>query len=372
MLKKLLLTIGGLLLIIVLLAGTKTLQIMALIAAGKAATVPAEAVTTATAQAGSWERTIGAIGSVAAVQGVIVAAESPGKVVGISFESGSTVRQGDPILSQDTSVEEAQLRSAEASVALAKLNLDRSKDLLAQHTISQADYDGMDAQYKQASAQADNIRAVISKKTIRAPFGGRLGIRLVNLGQTLKEGDAIVSLQSLDPIYANFQLPQQRLADLANELLVRVTSDALPGKSVEGRITAVNPDVDVTTRNVRVQATLANAAGLLRPGMFVSVEVILPEKNAVVAIPATAVLAAPYGDSVFLVEKSADGSGLVVRQQFVRLGTKRGDFVAVVSGLKDGEAVVSSGVFKLRNGMAVVVDNSLAPDAKLAPKPTDS
>jgi membrane fusion protein (multidrug efflux system) len=372
MLKKLLITIGGLLLLITVLAGTKVLQIMALIAAGKEATVPAEVVTAATAKAGSWERTIGAIGSITAVQGVTVAAESPGKIVSIAFESGSAVKQGDLILSQDTSVEEAQLRSAEASVSLAKLNLDRSKDLLGQHTISQSDYDGTDAQFKQAVAQADNIRAVIAKKTIRAPFSGRLGIRLVNLGQTLKEGDAIVSLQSLDPIYVNFQLPQQRLPDLAADLAVRVSSDALPGKTLEGKISAINPEVDAATRNVRVQATLANADGLLHPGMFATVEVVLPEKNAVIAIPATAVLYAPYGDSVFIVEKAADGAGQVIRQQFVRLGTKRGDFVAVVSGLKGEELVVSSGVFKLRNGMAVVVDNTLAPDAKLAPQPSES
>ena len=194
----------------------------------------------------------------------------------------------------------------------------------------------------------------------------------MNLGQTLKEGDAIVSLQSLDPIYANFQLPQQRLAEIASDYTVRVSSDALPGKTIEGKISAINPEVDASTRNVRVQATLANAEGLLRPGMFATVEVVLPEKNAVVAIPATSVLYAPYGDSVFVVEKAADGSGLTVRQQFVRLGVKRGDFVAVVSGLKGDESVVSSGVFKLRNGMSVIVDNALAPDAKLAPKPTES
>jgi len=225
-------------------------------------------------------------------------------------------------------------------------------------------------------AQADSIRATIGKKTILAPFTGLLGIRLINLGQMLKEGEAIVSLQALDPIFVDFALPQQQLAHLQRGLAVRLTTDALPGEVVEGEITAINPQVDAATRNIMSQATVANPRERLRPGMFVNVAVTLPSQERVLTIPAPAVLYAPYSDSVFVVEEKKDEktglSGKAVRQQFVRLGEKRGDYVSVMSGLKEGETIVSTGVFKLRNGQAVIVNNSLSPEFKLAPKPEDS
>jgi membrane fusion protein (multidrug efflux system) len=376
MLKKTTITISGLIGLIGVMAGIKVLQFQTMFAAGAAMIPPPEPVTTAVVAKEAWAPTIDAIGSLTAVQGVTVAAELDGKVVHLAFEPGGIVRAGDLLLQQDTSTEEAQLRSAEASVALARINLERARGLKAQSTISQAELDSADAQFKQATAQADNIRATISKKTICAPFDGRLGIRLVNLGQSLKSGDAIVSLQALDPIYVNFLLPQQRLSQLARGLVVRVVSDAVPGQVMTGRITAINPDVDSATRNVRVQATLANPGEQLRPGMFANVSVVLPSTDEVLAIPATAVLYAPYGNSVFVVEAKADSRtsppAEILRQQLVRLGVRRGDFVAVVSGLKAGETVVTTGVFKLRNGGAVTVDNSLAPDAQLAPHPGDS
>jgi membrane fusion protein (multidrug efflux system) len=376
MFKKLAITIISLIVLVGVLGGIKGLQFQTMFAAGAGMTPPPEPVTTAVVTKEAWAPTIDAIGSLTAVQGVTVAAELDGKVVHIAFESGSVVKAGDLLLKQDTSTEEAQLRSADASVALARINLERARELRAQSTIAQSELDAADAQFKQTAAQADNIRATIGKKTIRAPFDGRLGIRLVNLGQSLKSGDAIVSLQSLDPIYVNFLLPQQRLAELARDLVVRVTSDAVPGQVMEGRITAINPDVDSATRNVRVQATLANRDEHLHPGMFASVSVVLPSTDQVLAIPATAVLYAPYGNSVFVVEeKKDDQSGKaapVLRQQLVRLGVRRGDFVAVTSGLKAGETVVTTGVFKLRNGIAVTVNNSLAPDAQLAPHPSDT
>ena len=345
-------------------------------AAGANMVMPAETVTATTAKEQNWENDITATGSVVAVQGVTVATEMAGKISKIAFESGATVAAGDLLVQLDTSTEEAQLRSAEAGSALAKLNLDRGKELVQKNTMAQAELDTADAQAKQADAAADGIRAVIAKKTIRAPFAGRLGLRLVNLGQILKEGDAIASLQTLDPIYVNFSLPQQRLAELVVGGLVRVTSDAAPGETLEGKVTAVNPDVDPLTRNVRVQATLTNAGEKLRPGMFATVTVVLPTKENVRVIPVSAVLYAPYGDSVFVIdEKKNEKTGAVekiLRQQFVRLGTARGDFVAVVSGLKEGESIVTSGVFKLRPGEAVVIDNTLAPDAQLAPKPDNT
>jgi membrane fusion protein (multidrug efflux system) len=372
MAKKIIITAVILLIAIGVPVGIKVAQIRHLIAQGQPP-LPTEAITTAKVIPDQWQPFIGAVGSLVAVQGVTISAELDGKVVSLAFEPGSAVKAGDPLLSQDTSVEQAQLRSAESATALAKISLDRSTELLAKSAIAKSDYDQIEAQYQQAIAQADNLRSVIAKKTIRAPFAGRLGIRLVNLGQTLKAGDAIVSLQALDPIFANFQLPQQELSRLKTGLTISVSGDAITGKPLEGKITAINPDVDSSTRNVRVQATLTNSDELLHPGMFVNVAVLLPVQDEVLAIPASAVLYAPYGDSVFVVEEGKDGKGgLTVRQQFIRLGTKRGDFVSVVSGLKAGDTVASTGVFKLRNGGSVKVDNSLAPDAKLVPTPTDS
>lgn len=377
--RKIILFILGLLLIVAVIGGTWFLQIGKLIAAGKEfakSGPPPEAVTTAQAREETWEPSISAVGSLSAVQGVTVSAESPGKVVKILFESGSLVKAGDLLVQVDTSLEEALLRSAEANAALVRLNLQRAKDLRAHNANSQSDLDTADAQAKQAEAQADNIRAAIAKKMVRAPFGGRLGIRLVNLGQILREGDGIVSLQALDPIYADFMLPQQYLPQIAAGQAVRLKTDALPGKVIEGKVTAINPEVDSATRNFRVQATFSNPGEELRPGMFASVDVVLPLKQKVITVPATSVLHSTFLDTVFVVEETPDketGKTVrTVRQQSVRLGERRGDFVVVLSGLKPDETVVTSGVFKLRNGTKVTVDNSLAPDARLAPKPDDT
>lgn len=376
MLKRIIITLIGLIVLIGGLAGIKGLQIKRMIAHGDNFVPPSEVVTTAKAKNDSWESLLTAVASLEAVQGVVVTSELTGKVVHITFEPGTMVKAGDLLVQQDTSVESAQLRAAEAEVALAKINFERTKKLVANKTVSQSDFDNVDAQLKQAVALADNIRAVIGKKTIRAPFAGRLGIRQVNLGQTLNEGDEIVSLQSLDPIYVNFLLPQQRLAQVHPGFAIRLTTDAFPGQVVSGKITAINPQVDVDTRNIRIQATVENPAERLRPGMYVNVSVVLPDRIEALTIPATAVLYAPYGDSVFVVEEKKNDanepSGLVLNQKFVRLGEKRGDYVSVVSGLKQGETVVSTGVFKLRNGQAVVIDNTLSPEFKQMPKPADA
>ena len=372
MLKKISLTALVILVAIGVPGGVKFLQISHLIAQG-APPVPAEAITTAGVVAQQWQPAIHVVGSLAAVQGVTISAQLDGNIAKIAFEAGAAVKAGDLLVSQDTTVEQAQLRSADSAAALAKINLERARELLEKKSIAQSDLDAAAAQFEQAAAQAENIRSVIAKKTIRAPFSGKLGIRLVNLGQTLKAGDAIVSLQALQPIYANFQLPQQELSRIGPGFAVQITGDAVPGKAVEGKITAINPDIDTATRNVRVQATLDNGDEQLRHGMFVNVAVLLPQKDDVLIIPASSVLYAPYGDSVFVVEPSKDDKNAkVVRQIFVRLGERRGDFVAVVSGLKAGDTIASAGVFKLRNGATVVVDNSLAPDAQIAPKPKDS
>ena len=372
--KKILFAIIGVVVLAVILGGIKGLQINRMIAQQRQAMT--ETVTTAVAHTEAWESLLTSVASLVAVQGVMVSAEMAGKVVHIAFEPGTMVKAGDLLVQQDTAAENAQLRSAEATVVLTKLSLERSRKLLSQKTSSQSEYDNADAQYKQAVAQADNIRAVIAKKTIRAPFAGVLGIRLVNLGQILSAGDAIVSLQALDPIFVNFSLPQQQLSQIQPGLTVRVKTDALPGEIIEGKITAINPQVESSTRNIMVQATVANTQHRLRPGMFVNATVLLPEQDTVLVIPGTAVLNAPYSDSVFIVENDANDKSStpakIVRQQFVRLGERRGDFIAVTTGVKQGEIVVSTGVFKLRNGQAVAVDNTLAPEFKIAPTPKDT
>ena len=370
--KRILFAVLGLVVVIGALAAVKALQIRAMIEQGKKAVLPPETVTTAVARVESWETSLSAVGSLTAVQGVTVAAEVAGKAVEILFTPGAKVGNGDLLVRQDTSVEEAQLPGAEAQVNLTRTVLARDVEMLVEKIISQADYDIAVANHQQAVAQRDAIRAAIGKKSIRAPFGGRLGIRQVNLGQILREGDPVVTLQSLDPIFVDFALPQQELSRLRVGLPVRVTGDMLPGLSVDGRVTTVSPLVDAETRNLRLQATVANPQEKLRPGMFVNVTVGLPVRNKVVAIPATAALYAPYGDSVFVVQDDGkEKGGKVLRQQFVRLGERRGDYVAVTEGLKEGETVVSTGVFKLRNGQPVVVDNRLAPEFRLAPSPKD-
>jgi membrane fusion protein (multidrug efflux system) len=374
--KRIIYTVVGLMVVIGVLAAIKALQIGKMIAHGEQSVPPPLPVNTAVAHSKSWQSLLTSVGSLEAVQGVMVTAELAGKVVHIAFEPGTMVQAGALLVQQDISSEKAQLQGAEAELDLAKVNLKRLSKLLADGTIAQSQYDDAEAKFKEDAAQVDNIRAIIAKKTIRAPFAGRLGIRLIDLGQILKEGDEIVSLQSLDPIFVNFLLPQQELPQIQLGLTVQVTTDALPGQTIEGKVTAINPQVDSSTRSIKVQATVANSQERLRPGMFVKVALVLPVQNKVLAIPATAVLYAPYGDSVFVVEEKKserDGQlGKIVRQRFVRLGEQRGDFVSVVSGLQEGETVVSTGAFKLRSGQTVVVDNTLAPEFKLTPNPEES
>lgn len=334
--------------------------------------MPPQTVTADAVSKQSWPNSVTATGSLVAVQGVTVSAELSGKVVEIAFESGERAKAGDLLVRLDTSAEQAQLRSAEAASKLARINLTRIRDLRKNRTVSQADLDTAEANFNQASAQVDNVRAAIAKKTLRAPFAGQLGIRQVNLGQIVEQGTAVVSLQTIDPIYVDFSLPQQRFAVLKPGAVVQVTSDASPDKTLNGKIMAVNPEIDMVTRSVRVRASLDNTGELLRPGMFANVEVMLPSQQDVLAIPATAVLYAPYGDTVFVIDEEKNESGephKVLRQQIIRLGETRGDFVAVASGLKAGETVVTSGVFKLRPKMAVVIDNVLALDPQLSPNP---
>lgn len=358
------------------LAGVKALQIKQLTSKGQQFVPPPVTVTATEVLSATWSTNLVAVGSLEAVQGVMVTAEIPGKVVKIAFEAGSTVQAGDLLVQQDTSSETSQLRSAQASMELARLNLKRAKELLPDKVITRSSYDATDAEYKKAAAQVDTISVTIEKKTIRAPFSGRIGIRLINLGQNLNNGESIVSLQSMSPIFVNFQLPQQELAVVRKGLKLQLSTDAHPGKFRTGTITAINPQVDRSTRNFQLQATVANTDEELHPGMFVNVTVVLPELKTVLSIPATAILHAPYGASVFVIEKNRSEDekepALVVRQQFIRLGEKRGDFISVLHGLEVGETIVSTGAFKMRNGQAVVVDNTLSPEFKMAPQPKDA
>ena len=350
-------------------------QFQAAMAQAAAFQPPPEAVTTVVAGQDEWPVTQAAIGTTAPVQGVTVSADLPGIVDRIAFESGRYVREGDVLVELDTRQEKAQLAAAEAQRDLARVNFQRMDGLVTDGAISRADFDRAAAEQKQTEARVGEIRATIERKTIRAPFSGVLGIRQVHLGQYLSAGDAVVPLQSLDPIYVNFGVPQQEAGQLRVGRLVRVTADDLPGVALAGRVTAIDSVVDEATRNVKVQATFANPHGRLRPGMFVQVEAAAGASRAIVALPASAISYAPYGDSVFVVTdmKGPDGRTYRgVRQQFVKLGRARGDQIAVISGVKPGEEVVTSGVFKLRNGAAVQVDNKVQPANNPAPKPEDS
>jgi membrane fusion protein (multidrug efflux system) len=350
-------------------------QIKAAAAEHAAFQPPPQAVTTAVASQETWPATMSIIGTAAAVQGVTVSADLPGIVERITFESGGWVREGEVLVQLDIKQEQAQLAAAEADRDLARLNFERLDGLVNQGAISKADYDRSAAEQKSSEAKVAEIRATIARKTVRAPFTGILGIRQVNVGQYLKAGDPVVPLQSLNPIYVNFGVPQQDAAPIRVGRNVRVTGGDLSGGEFAGRVTAINSIVDETTRNVQIQATLANPNGKLRPGMFVQVEVGLGASQSVVVLPASAIGYAPYGNSVFVVTdlKGANSqSYLGVRQQFVKLGASRGDQVAVISGLNPGEEVVSSGIFKLRNGAAVTINNKIQPENKKAPNPEDN
>jgi membrane fusion protein, multidrug efflux system len=336
---------------------------------------PPEAVTTLVAQQAEWPATLNAIGTVAAVQGVTVSADLPGIVQRIAFDSGRAVRQGDLLVALDTRQEQAQLAAAEAQLQLARLNDERMSALIKEDAVSRAEYDAAAAAHTQAKARVGEIRATIERKTIRAPFSGVLGIRQVNLGQYLTGGDPVVPLQSLSPIHVNFGVPQQNAEQMRPGRQVRVTDDGAGNLALAGQVNAVDSVIDPATRNVQVQATLANPGGQLRPGMFVQVHVTLGKPRQVITVPASAVNYAPYGDSVFIVAELKTPEGVAyrgVRQQVVKLGGSRGDQVAVLSGIAPGDEVVTSGVFKLRNGVAVQVNNSVQPANSRAPKPEDS
>lgn len=336
---------------------------------------PASAVSTFEARLESWQPVISSIATLAPVQGVTISADADGPVVRILVENGASVHAGDLLMEIDSAVEQAQLQAAEAQLVLARLNAKRATDLLERNTISQSDLDQATAQLNQAQGSVAALKATIGKKAVRAPFDGRAGIRLVNLGQFVSRGQALVPLQKLDSLYVNFKIPQRLLSDLSLGQKVAVAVDAFRKSSFEGTVTAIDSEVDATTRNFSVQALLANPKEELRPGMFAQVEVQLPANGSHIVLPATSIAYAPYGNSVFIVEKikGADGAEFTgVRQQFVTVSATRGDLIALASGVKPGETVVTSGVFKLRNGMPVQVNNAVQPTSDPSPRPANT
>jgi membrane fusion protein, multidrug efflux system len=383
--------IVGLILVIAGLVGVKVGQIRAMIHAGKSFVPPPESVTSVQATTASWQARRSAIGSLVAVHDVTLGAELPGLIREVTFDSGKSVRRGAVLVKLDTTNEEAQLASATADAALAATTLERARALRKGGANTQADLESAEARQKQTDAIAANLRATIVKKTIRAPFDGRVAIRQVERGQVVSPGTPIATLQSVDPIYAEFSLPQQALAELKVGQAATLRVDSFPGRLWKGAVSTVNSEVDSATRNIRVRATFPNPDGILRQGLFVNVDVEASEKHETLIIPATAVVYAPYGDSVFVLEQApakdakddnkagdakagataSDKPALVATPRFVRLGERRGDLVAVVSGLKAGETLVSNGAFKLRKGARVLVNNALAPSVELDPKPAD-
>jgi membrane fusion protein (multidrug efflux system) len=323
----------------------------------------------------TWPSSLEVIGTAAAIQGVTVSADLPGTVAKIDFESGQAVHAGDVLVELDTREERAQLAAAQSDAELAKINYGREQQLVKEGVVPRSEFDNADAQQKSTEAKVGEIKATIERKTIRAPFSGILGIRQVNLGQYLAAGQAIVSLQSLNPIYVNFGVPQQESPHVRIGSRLDLTSDDLPGAKFAGRVTAVDSVVNESTRNIQVQATLPNPGERLRPGMFVRVNLSLGSSQDVIALPASAINYAPYGDSVFVVTNMKDPKGktyLGVRQQFVKVSGSRGDQVGVISGVNAGDEIVSSGVFKLRNGAAVLVNNKVQPPNSPKPNPEES
>lgn len=374
MAKRVFLTLAVAAVVIVALGYFKMRQFQAF-AQSHAFQPPPEAITTIVAKQETWPETLNVVGTMTAVHGVTVSADLPGTVDRIMFDSGKPVQQGAVLVELDTRQERAQLAASEAQRDLAKINYARYEQLQREGVISKQDYDKAMADQKQTEANVGEIRATIDRKTIRAPFSGVLGIRQVNLGQYLAAGTAIVPLQSLDPIYVDFSVPQQDIGQVKVGDNVRLTTENLAGLAFTGRVNALDSVVDQATRNIQVQATLANPGGKLHPGMFVQVQVGVGAKRSVLPLPASAISYAPFGDSVFIVAdlKGPDGKTYRgVRQQFVKVEGARGDQVGVVSGVNPGEEVVTSGVFKLRNGAAVAINNKIQPENNPAPKPEDN
>ncbi|MDX2081993.1 MAG: efflux RND transporter periplasmic adaptor subunit [Terrimicrobiaceae bacterium] len=367
--------IAGAILLVVLggIVGFKALQIADLIGFAtqmEAAGMPPSSVATAVAAEQDWEETLQFVGTLRPVQGVTLTAELGGVVRTIEVENGARVEKGQILMQLDTTQEVADLASADARLRLAQVNLERAKGLLEKRIVPRSEYDSAAAAYDEARAVVANLQAIINKKVIRAPFAGRVGIRLVNLGQTVRIGEELIPLHQNDPIFVDFAVPQTRLAGLKVGQTIRLSSDGLEAP-VPGKIEAINPVINETTRTAVVQGLIQNPDDRLRAGQFGMVDVVLSQGRPVLAIPSSAVISEAFGDSVYVVEKNDKGEE-IVRQQFVQLGVRKGDFVAVTKGLNPGERVVSAGAFKLTNGARVQVNDAMQPEASTSPRPQNS
>ncbi|MCB9601646.1 MAG: efflux RND transporter periplasmic adaptor subunit [Sandaracinus sp.] len=350
------------------IGAVKASQIGAMIEAGESYRPPAIGVTTDAVRAESWESATTAIGTAVATQAIALATEVPGTVRTLRIESGASVTRGQVLLTLDDSIERAQLASARAEAELARLTLGRYQSLAGRDALAQAELDTARARLTQAEASVTQLQATIAKRTIRAPFAGRLGIREVDLGEVVQPGTPLVSLQALDPIYVDFRLPERAVSALSPGYVIRATSEVFPGETLEGRIETIDPRVDATTRSVLVRAVVANADERIRPGMFLDVEAVQPSRRELLAIPSSSVIYAPYGDSVYVVR--AEDERLTAEQRFVRLGERRGDLVEVIEGLESGQRVVTTGAFKLQNGVEIREENEVAPaEARVDPRP---
>jgi membrane fusion protein (multidrug efflux system) len=322
-----------------------------------------------------WQRETKAVGSIRAYRGVDVANEVPGVVEAIFFESGKTMKAGTPLISLRAEDDVARLKALEAAERLASITYHRNRKLLKSGAVAQATVDVDLANLTSARAQVAQQKAMIAKKSIRAPFTGEIGIRRVDVGQYLNPGTPIATLQQLDPIYLDFYLPQQELAQVKVGQRVKVTNDSYADKVFEGKIAAINSRVEESTRNVLVRASLKNAERLLLPGMFANALVEVGEAQPFITLPQTAITYNPYGNTVFVVDRSGkDDKGaetLVAKQVFVTVGDTRGDQVAVLTGIAEGDEVVTSGQLKIQNGFPLVINNSITPSNDPAPKPQD-
>jgi len=337
--------------------------------------VPPSTVSTIRATVQPWQPELKAVGTLRAVRGVDVTTEISGLVRTLHFKSGDAVKTGQILVQLNADSDLAQLQASEASAELAQTVYERDKKQFVVKAVSQAVLDADVADLKSKRAIAAEQAAIVAKKSIRAPFSGRLGITTVNPGQYLNPGEKIVTLQALDNLYADFFLPQQELANLSLGQKVIVTSDSYPGRTFVGKISSINPKVDPETRNVQVEATIANPGQILLPGMFASVQVQAGAVQKFLTVPQTAVAFNPYGETVFVVqegEKGPDGKpGLIAKQVFVTTGGTRGDQVAIMKGIKEGDIVVSAGQLKLKNNSPVIINNKIVPSNDKAPKPVD-
>lgn len=367
---------SSLVLLILFLVGTKGLQFKKMGEVGASMQPPPESVSTSFVERQTWPRRLRAIGSIEPVKGVQLDAEVPGIVSAINFENGQEVHEGDVLVQLDIAPEAALLNSEKANAQLARIELNRAQRLRDTNSVAQSELDRARANYDIAIAQVKNTEAIIEQKTIRAPFKGRVGIRQINLGKYLSSGAPIVTIQSYDRVFVNFTLPQQTISQISTGARLTLESDAYPGKNFEGSLTAISPQIDPITRTIKLQGTLENPDGLLRSGLFVDVTVTLPESDEALTIPATSIVYAPYGNSIFKVRRKIDEKtgkpAITVEQSFIRIGKRKGDFVSVLEGLEEGDEIVSAGAFKLRNNMPVSVENKMAPSPKLEPNPKNS